>query len=218
MTALQRQYQSHQVKGVWESARSRGPHGPHEFRNLARRSAAGPLADSHTGRRANAYRSLSHHDPKNDGADLAPWIAAASESLIASLASGGHKKHRRGLCCAGPAVVGRPDRRPDHQAQAGQATDVRQSKDRSPSGKIDQRDLSRGKYHRDCVRAPVRCRNTKRPPACLRHANTALSIAHSWFSDDGTGGCVTLRRRGDFQNTLALAKREYALRARLSNF
>ena len=73
---------------MWESARSRGPHGPHEFRNLARRSAAGPLADSHTGRRANAYRSLSHHDPKNDGADLAPWIAAASDSLIGSFASG----------------------------------------------------------------------------------------------------------------------------------
>ena len=33
-----------------ESARSRDPHRPHEFRNLARRSAAEPLADSQPGR------------------------------------------------------------------------------------------------------------------------------------------------------------------------
>jgi hypothetical protein len=60
-----------------------------------------------------------------------------------------------GPCCLGPAVVERPDRRPDHQAQTRQATDVRQSKDRSPSGKIDRRDLSGGEYHRDCVRAVI---------------------------------------------------------------
>jgi hypothetical protein len=57
-------------------------------------------------------------------AGLVPWIAAASDSL---------KRHRRGPCCPSPAVVERPDRRPDHQTQARQATDVRQSKDRSPS-------------------------------------------------------------------------------------
>lgn len=50
-------------------------------------------------------------------------------------------------------MVERPDRRPDHQAQARQATDVRQSKDRFPSGKIERRDLSGGEHHRDCVRA-----------------------------------------------------------------
>ena len=52
-------------------------------------------------------------------------------------------------------MVERPDQRPDHQAQARQATDVRQSKDRSPSGKIDRRDLSDGEHHRDCVRATL---------------------------------------------------------------
>ena len=36
-----------------------------------------------------------------------------------------------------------------------QATDVWQSKERSPSGKIDRRDLSDGEHHRDCVRAKI---------------------------------------------------------------
>jgi transposase len=64
---------------------------------------------------------------KRTEADLVPWIVAASQSLIASFASG--QRHRRRPCCLAPAVVERPDRRPDHQAQARQAADVRQSKD-----------------------------------------------------------------------------------------
>ena len=96
-------------------------------------------------------------------ADLVPWIAAASDSLIGSFASGVTKDIAAVHAALVQAVVERPDRRPDHQAQARQATDVRQSKDRSPSGKIDRRDLSGGEHHRDCVRALIPRRNTEDP-------------------------------------------------------
>ena len=80
------------------------------------------------------------------------WIADASAASIASLATGITKDKGAGPRRNHRALVERSDRGPDHQAQAGEAPDVRPRKARSPSGKADRCGVNQTR-HRICVRA-----------------------------------------------------------------
>jgi len=72
---------------------------------------------------------------KTDGR-LAIWIERARNSLIASFANG-VAKDEPAVRRDHDAVVQRADGRSDHQAQAGQTTDVWSGQDRSTSGSAD---------------------------------------------------------------------------------
>jgi hypothetical protein len=68
--------------------------------------------------------------------ELMPWLDRARQSLVASFANG-VTKDEAAIRAAIIAVVERPDRRPDHKAQAGQTPDVRPRKDRSAASQTD---------------------------------------------------------------------------------
>ncbi len=64
---------------------------------------------------------------------------------------------------------------------------------------------------------PVFSTFLSRRQAC-EHQSAPRSIAHSCFSAAGAAGGAALLRLVNFQNALARLKREWALRARSSNF
>jgi hypothetical protein len=64
-------------------------------------------------------------------AELDPWIERAKTRLVAAFANGRHQGQRGGERRDLVGLVIRPSRRPDLQAQAGQAPDVRATKTRS---------------------------------------------------------------------------------------
>jgi hypothetical protein len=70
---------------------------------------------------------------KKSLADLEPWLERARSSLVASFANGVVKRQGGGQRRDHLAMVERPDRGPDHQAQAREAPDVRPRKARSTS-------------------------------------------------------------------------------------
>jgi hypothetical protein len=83
--------------------------------------------------------------------DLDPWIAQAHGSLVASFANGVAKGYHRGSRCHCLAMVEGPDRGTDHQAQAGQTSDVRPWENRP--GSANRRDMTAD--HQNCVRANI---------------------------------------------------------------
>jgi len=119
----------------------------------------------HRGRRADArrrtdsHRSLPRDDPNADRIRPRPLDRCGGPKLDRFLRLACRERYRRGPRCLDTAPVERSDRGPDHQAQARQAPDLRQCKDRSPSGKITWSGLNGGECHRDCVRTPFGCQS-----------------------------------------------------------
>ena len=72
-----------------------------------------------------------------------------------------------GLCRHHRALVERPNRRPDHKAQAGETPDVWTSQNRSAASPADRRSLIPAVHHRRCVRAKferrLTCWRTEKP-------------------------------------------------------
>ena len=85
-----------------------------------------------------------------------------------------------GLCRHHRALVERPNRRPDHKAQAGETPDVWTSQNRSAASPADRRSLIPAVHHRRCVRAKferrLTCWRTEKPSTSRSRLALATGI------------------------------------------
>ena len=86
--------------------------------------------------------------------DLEPWIVGASKSLVASFANGITRDHAAVRAGDHRALVQRPDRGTDHQAQARQAPDVRTREARPPASQADRCCMTSNFIESDGVERP----------------------------------------------------------------